>query len=61
MARVVPGIHICLDNLSVARNAGQIPKGSSREIFKQFREAAKKLATNRQMNDRAVDLWPHGN
>ena len=26
IARVAPGIHICLDNLSVACNAGQIPK-----------------------------------
>ncbi len=38
MARLAPGIHICLDNLSVARNAG---KGSSQAAFKKFRDAAK--------------------
>ena len=26
MARVAPGIHICLNNLGVAGNAGWIPK-----------------------------------
>ncbi len=41
MARVSLGLHICLDNLSVARNAGLTPKGSSQEIFRRFREAAK--------------------
>lgn len=41
MARVSLGLHICLDNLSVARNAGLLPKGSSPETFRQFREAAK--------------------
>ena len=38
IARVAPEIHICLDSLSVARDAGQSPKGSSQGIFKQFRE-----------------------
>ncbi len=33
MARVALGIHICLDNLEVARNAGGIPKTSSQETF----------------------------
>lgn len=41
MARASLGLHICLDNLSVARNAGLTPKGSSQEIFRQFCEAAK--------------------
>lgn len=43
MARVNhnTGLHICLDNLSVARIVGLTPKGSSQEIFRQFREAAK--------------------
>lgn len=41
MARLVPGIHICLDNLSVARNAGQTTKGSSQGAFKNFRDVAK--------------------
>ena len=41
LARVSLGLYICLDNLSVARNAGLTPKGSSQEIFRQFREAAK--------------------
>ena len=41
MARRVPGIHICLDNLGVARNAGKIPKGSSQKAFRQFRDLAK--------------------
>lgn len=41
MARLVPGIHICLDNLSVARNAGQTTKGSSQAAFKKFRDVAK--------------------
>ena len=35
------GIHICLDKLSVASNAGQIPKGSSQGVPKKFRNAAK--------------------
>ena len=41
MARVSPGLHIRLDNLSVARNAGLTPKGSSQGVFKRFRETAK--------------------
>ena len=41
LARVSLGLYICLDNLSVARNAGLTPKESSQEIFRQFREAAK--------------------
>ena len=40
MARVAPGIHICLDNLGVARNAGGIPKSSSQNVFRQFRDLA---------------------
>ena len=40
MARVAPGIHICLDNLGVARNAGGIPKSSSQKAFRQFRDLA---------------------
>ena len=41
MARVASGIHICLDNLSVARDAGNTTKGSSQAAFKKFRDAAK--------------------
>ena len=41
MARVANGIHICLDNLGVARNSSLIPEGSSQETFKQFRSLAK--------------------
>ncbi len=41
MARVSLGLYICLDNLSVTRNAGLTPNGLSQEIFRQFREAAK--------------------
>lgn len=41
MARVVPGIHICLDNFRVAHNAGEIPKSSSQKAFRQFRDLAK--------------------
>ena len=40
-ARGAPGIHICIENLGVARNAGRIPKGSSQQAFKQFRDLAK--------------------
>ncbi len=40
MARVAPGIHICLDNLGVARNAGYIPKSSSQKVFRQFKDLA---------------------
>lgn len=31
MTRVAPGLHICPDNLGVARNAGEVPKGSSQK------------------------------
>ena len=41
IARVAPGIHICLDNLGVARNTNGIPKSSSQKAFKQFRDLAK--------------------
>ena len=41
MARVAHGIHICLDNLGVARKSSSIPEGSSQETFKQFRNLAK--------------------
>ena len=50
IARVAPGIHICLDNFSVACNAGRIPKGSSQGVFKKFRDAAKTwLQTGKRM------------
>ncbi len=38
MAGAAPGIHICLDNLGVARNAGGIPKSSSQKAFRRFRD-----------------------
>ena len=41
ISRAVKGIHICLDNLSVAYNAGQVANGSSQNTFKQFRDLAK--------------------
>ena len=41
MARIAPGIHIRLDSLGVARNAGRIPNSSSQQAFKQFRDLAK--------------------
>ena len=50
MARVAPGIHICLDNLGVARNAGWIPKSSSQKVFRQFRDLAEGwLQTGREL------------
>lgn len=41
MTRVASGIHICLDILSVARDAGIRKKGSSQAEFKNFRDVAK--------------------
>ena len=41
MPRLAPGIHVCLENLSVARNTGQTTKGSSQVAFKKFRDVAK--------------------
>ena len=41
MAEVAPRIHICLDNLEVARNASGIPKSSSQKAFRQFRDLTK--------------------
>ena len=41
MARHAPAICICLDNLSVAKNAGKIPNGSSQAALIKFRELAK--------------------
>ncbi len=41
MAAHAPAIRICLDNLSVAQNAGKIPNGSSQATFVKFRELAK--------------------
>lgn len=32
ISQVVPGIHICLDNLSVAQNAGQVANGFSQNV-----------------------------
>lgn len=32
--QVVPGIHICFDNLNVAKNVGQVANGSSQHTFK---------------------------
>lgn len=50
MARVASGIHICLDNIRVARMSSLIPMGSSQEIFKQFRILAKEwLQTGKKM------------
>ncbi len=40
MTRVASGIHICLDDLSVAREAGNSTKGSSQATFRKFKDAA---------------------
>lgn len=39
--RGAPGIHVCLDNPSVAQNAGSVTQGSSQSVFKRFRDNAK--------------------
>lgn len=36
MVSAASAIHVCLDNLSVAQNAGSIPKGFSQGAFKRF-------------------------
>lgn len=41
IARVVSGIHICLDNLKVAYNTGEISKSSNQSAFRQFKDLAK--------------------
>lgn len=41
MARVATGIHICLDNLGVARNMGRISNSFSQQSFKLFRNLVK--------------------
>ena len=41
MARHALAIHICLDNLSVAKNAGKIPNVSNQATFTKSRELAK--------------------
>lgn len=38
IAKIQEGIHSCLDNLGVARNAGGVPKSSSQKVFRQFRD-----------------------
>lgn len=40
-ARGVPGIHICLDNLTVAQEVGSVPNGSSQSMFERFGKCAK--------------------
>ena len=47
---MAPGIYICLDNLSIACNVGQIPKDLSQEVIKKFRDIVKTwLQTSKQM------------
>ncbi len=41
MAQHASAIHICLDNLSIAKNAGRSPDGSSQATFIKFRKLAK--------------------
>lgn len=41
MVGVISGIHVCIDNLSVAQKAGSIPNGSSQAGFARFQEAAR--------------------
>ncbi len=41
MAGVASGIHICLDNLSVAQDAVNTTKGFSQTAFQKFKDAAK--------------------
>ena len=51
MAHVLPGLHICSDNLSVAHNASLIPKGSSQDVFNRCCKAARNwLQTGRKMS-----------
>ena len=50
ITRVPHGIHICLDNLGVARKSSLIPEGSCQDNFKQFRNLAKEwLQTGKEM------------
>lgn len=51
IAKIQEGIHICLDNLGVASNAGGVPKSSSQKVFKQFRDLAEGwLQTGKEMS-----------
>lgn len=46
ISRAVSRINICLDRLSVARNAGQVVNGSSQNAFRQFRDLARSWIQN---------------
>lgn len=41
MAELVAEIHICTDNLNIAKEAGSVPNGSSQAAFIRFREGVK--------------------
>lgn len=41
MAGLASEIHVCTDNLNLAREAGSVPNGSSQAAFIRFREGAK--------------------
>ena len=50
MAQHAPAIYIRLDNLSIAKNAGKIPNGSSQATFIKFRELAKLWLAKKRKN-----------
>lgn len=51
VAKIQERIHICLDNLGVASNAGGVPKSSSQKVFRQFRDLAEGwLQTGKEMS-----------
>lgn len=61
IAKLAPGIHICLDNLSVARNAGQTTKWSCQAAFKKIQRCCKNLAPNREKADINMESSPYRN
>ena len=41
MARLASAVHICTDNLNIAKEAGSVPNGSSQAALIRFREGVK--------------------
>ncbi len=48
MAGLASGIHICIDNLNIAKEAGSVPNSSSQAAFIKFREGVKSWLKKRK-------------
>ena len=61
MAGLASAVHICTDNLNIAKEAGSVPNGSRQAAFIRFREGVKSWRQKGKKGVGPMGSKPHGN